>query len=429
MNSVDLHNYSDFSLKAKAYASQFNPCAILDSCDIQPQCQKGLYKLIIGWGGKIIEPKEGENLKSIYSAWHQSEGWLFGVLGYNLKNEIEKLSSTKHSCFNWPDAGFFVPEMVITITWDDKLTMHGANTKDVFDSIERFEMDMNQKNTVTKNSPLIADFNETDHYATIQKIKEQIRNGNVYELKLCSRFLYEKFELANPYRLYDELIGISPSPFSAYFALDNRYVLSASPERYLAKNGDTMVSQPIKGTRARGKHLEDDTQIKHELENSQKDRAENVMIVDLVRNDMARVAKAGTVKVEELFGIYSYSHVHQMVSTIISKLDTAYTWKDAIRATFPMGSMTGAPKIAAMNWIDFYEHSNREWFSGALGYIDPQGNMDFNVLIRSMFYDSTLHKIAYYAGGAITIDSDADEEYREMLLKAKAIDGLLAKYF
>ncbi len=429
MNSVYLHNYSDFSIKAKEYASQFNPCAILDSCDIQPQCNKGVYKLIIGWGGSQLESKNNGNLEYLFSNWEQKGVWLLGILGYNLKNEIENLSSLNHSCFNWPTVGFFIPEIVITITWENLLTVHGATLDEVMELITSTPNKNKLKNSITKNSDLLSDFHETNHHDTLKEIKEQIRNGNVYELNLCSRFLYNKFELENPYPLFEELIKVSPSPFSAYFALDNRFVLSASPERYLAKIDDTLVSQPIKGTRPRGADIEKDNFIKSELENSKKDRAENVMIVDLVRNDMARVAKAGSVNVEELFGIYTYSHVHQMVSTITSKLENTTTWKDIIHATFPMGSMTGAPKIAAMKWIEHFELSNREWFSGALGYIDPHGNMDFNVLIRTMFYDSALKKFAYYAGGAITIDSDTEEEYQEMLLKAKAIDDLLHKYF
>lgn len=152
------------------------------------------------------------------------------------------------------------------------------------------------------------------------------------------------------------------------------------------------------------------------------------MIVDLVRNDMARVAMVGSVKVDELFGIYSYSHVHQMVSTVSSELDSANNWMHAVKTLFPMGSMTGAPKIAAMQFIEELELANREWYSGALGYIDPMGNVDFNVLIRSIFYDSLQNKLAYYSGGAITIDSDTDEEYKEMMIKAKAIDSLIKKY-
>ena len=186
-----------------------------------------------------------------------------------------------------------------------------------------------------------------------------------------------------------------------------------------------MVSQPIKGTRPRHSIPLEDLKLYDDLKNNTKDRAENVMIVDLVRNDLSKVSQTGTVKVEELFGIYSYSHVHQMVSTVCSNIEHGKNWMDVIQSTFPMGSMTGTPKIAAMKWIEAIEKSSREWYSGALGYVNPEGDMDFNVLIRSVFYDSELERLAWYAGGAITIDSDPIEEYLEMMVKAKAIHSMI----
>ncbi len=428
MDSIYLNNYDDFAAKAKSYASQFQPCAILDSCEIKPQLNKGNYKLIIGFGGKMLKISEVNQLDSLYSEWENNKSWIFGVLGYNLKNEIEKLSSTNNSCFGWPNLNFFAPETIITIDWNNKLTITADNHDTIFDTINNFKPLLELENTINCASILNSDFNKERHKNAILGIKEEIVNGNVYELNLCSRFLYDKISIDYPYQLYEELIEISPAPFSCYLALDNKYVLSASPERYLKKDNFLLLSQPIKGTRPRGKTKEEDETYLLDLESNLKDRAENVMIVDLVRNDMARVAKAGSVKVEELFGLYSYSHVHQLVSTICSELDDNYTWGDAIKATFPMGSMTGAPKIASMEWIEKFEISNREWYSGAFGYIDPNGNMDFNVLIRSIFYDSQLQKLAYYAGGAITIDSECEPEYLEMIVKAEAMNYLLTKH-
>jgi para-aminobenzoate synthetase component 1 len=302
------------------------------------------------------------------------------------------------------------------------------NQAKVFKDILNSSATIEQAHEVKINSQLQADFEPQNHQFAINRIKEEIINGNVYELNLCSRFLYDNLEIENPAKLHAELLKVTPAPFSAYLCLGNKYVLSASPERYLSLNKGKLISQPIKGTRPRGSDQNSDGLLKADLETNIKDRAENVMIVDLVRNDLARVSVPGSVKVEELFGIYSYSHVHQMVSTVCSELEKGLSWFDALKATFPMGSMTGAPKIAALNWIDEFEFSNREWYSGALGYIDPEGNMDFNVLIRSIFYDDLQKKLAYYAGGAITIDSDAEDEYREMMVKAKGISTLLQKY-
>lgn len=428
MESIYLNNYKEFSVKAKLFASQFHPCAILDSCEIKPQLNKGLYKLVIGIGGDEIHVSNAKKLDSLYSSWEINKSWIFGVLGYNLKNEIEKLSSLNNTCFGWPDLSFFIPNTIITVNWNDELTIEGIDADLVFDLINSYNSKENLINAISCSSDLLSDLNKDNHKDKVNKIKEEILNGNVYELNLCSRFLYENISVANAYQMYNELTKISPAPFSAYFSVNNKFVLSASPERFLTKNNHTLISQPIKGTRPRGKtNLEDET-FKKDLTLHKKDQAENVMIVDLVRNDMARVAMVGSVKVDELFGIYSYSHVHQMVSTVSSELDSANNWMDAVKALFPMGSMTGAPKIAAMQLIEELELANREWYSGALGYIDPMGNVDFNVLIRSIFYDSLQNKLAYYSGGAITIDSDTDEEYNEMMVKAKAIDSLIKKY-
>ncbi len=428
MDSIYLNNYKDFAAKAKSYASQFQPCAILDSCEIKPQLDKGNYKLVIGYSGKKLKVSEVNQIDSLYSVWEKNKSWIFGVLGYNLKNEIEKLSSDNTNCFGWPNLSFFSPETVITVNWNDELKILGVNSDTIFNTINNFKAFQEFDNTINCGSILNSDFNSEGHKDIILEIKDEIINGNVYELNFCSRFLYDKISLKNPYQLYEELIKISPAPFSCYLSLGNKYVLSASPERYLKKDDTSLISQPIKGTRPRGKTIAEDETFQMDLESNLKDRAENVMIVDLVRNDMARIAKAGSVKVEELFGLYSYSHVHQLVSTVSSLLSENNTWCDAIKATFPMGSMTGAPKIASMKWIEKFEMSNREWYSGGFGYIDPNGNMDFNVLIRSIFYDSHIQKLAYYAGGAITIDSECEQEYHEMIVKAEAMNYLLTKH-
>lgn len=427
MDSIYLDNYSEFAARAKSYASQFSPCAILDSCEIGPQLNKGFYKLIIGFGGNPIVSSNTNKLDSLYSAWESNKTWLFGVLGYNLKNEIEKLSSLNNTAFNWPELSFFTPETVIKVSWENELEILGENAEAIFNSILNYSG--KNQNSISCLSELKVDFDKENHERAVNTIKEEIRNGNVYELNLCSRFLYDKIKVSEPFQLFSELLKISPAPFSGYFSIDNKFVISASPERYMSKNKNILISQPIKGTRPRSQNGSEDEAYKNDLSSNVKDQAENVMIVDLVRNDMARVARAGSVKVEELFGVYSYSHVHQLVSSVSSEIDESVNWKDVLKATFPMGSMTGAPKIAAMQWIEKFELSNREWYSGALGYIDPNGNMDFNVLIRSIFYDSSLEKLAYYAGGAITIDSEPEEEYREMMVKAKAIHSLLTHYF
>jgi len=319
---------------------------------------------------------------------------------------------------------FFAPDHILTISWNNELTIYSNQAESLFNTINQFIPTPFALDSFKNANELHTDLDPERHSTIVNALKEEIKSGNVYEMNLCSRFLFKDIYVANPYNVFHLLTKVSPSPFSGYFKVDHRYVLCASPERYLSKQDNTLVSQPIKGTRPRDGNLQKDEQLKQDLLNDEKDRAENVMIVDLVRNDLSRVSKTGTVAVKELFGIYSYSHVHQMVSTIQSQLDEQYTWKDLLVATFPMGSMTGAPKIAAMKFIEKFELSAREWYSGALGYIDPNGNLDFNVLIRSVFYDSITQNLAWYAGGAITIDSDPEAEYKEMMIKAKAIHSL-----
>lgn len=202
-------------------------------------------------------------------------------------------------------------------------------------------------------------------------------------------------------------------------------MLSASPERYLKKDGETIISQPIKGTAKRSKNILEDDRLKIALSQDTKERSENIMIVDLVRNDLSKTAIKGSVKVEELTKVYTFDQVHQMISTVTSKVEETTHPVDVIKSTFPMGSMTGAPKISAMRIIEDLEASKRGLYSGSVGYFSPTGNFDFNVVIRSILYNKTKKYVSYSVGGAITAKSDPLKEYEECLLKAKAMRTVL----
>ncbi|HMG82080.1 MAG TPA: anthranilate synthase component I family protein, partial [Ferruginibacter sp.] len=246
-----------------------------------------------------------------------------------------------------------------------------------------------------------------------------------YELNFCQEFYAEPASI-DPIAVYQQLTKLSPNPFAALYKLNDRYCLCASPERYLKKMGETVISQPIKGTAKRdlaNKLL--DEERKTSLLNSNKERSENVMVVDLVRNDLSKICQEGSVKVDELFGIYSFPQVHQMISTVSGRLQNDIHWVDAIKATFPMGSMTGAPKKRVMELIEKYEQTKRGLFSGSIGYINPEGDFDFNVVIRSILYNSNTQYLSFQTGGAITFYSNAAEEYEESLLKAEAIKTVL----
>jgi para-aminobenzoate synthetase component 1 len=260
----------------------------------------------------------------------------------------------------------------------------------------------------------------------IQQLKQHILRGDCYEINFCQEFFAEGVVI-DPVRLYLQLSRISPNPFSAFYRLGEKWLICASPERYLQKQGNRILSQPIKGTSKRipGNSLLD-RQTKEELFLSGKDRAENVMVVDMVRNDLAKVCKEGTVKVDELYGVYSFPQVHQMISTISGELKDAVSFTEIIRATFPMGSMTGAPKKRVMELIEKYEQTRRGIFSGAIGYISPEGDFDFNVVIRSIMYNAERGYLSYLAGSGITYYSDPEKEWEECLLKAAAIKEALS---
>jgi para-aminobenzoate synthetase component I len=221
-------------------------------------------------------------------------------------------------------------------------------------------------------------------------------------------------------------VAASPNPLAAMYKFNNRYCICASPERYLQRKGNTILSQPIKGTSKRD--LADpvnDAINKQYLLTSQKEKSENVMVVDLVRNDLSKVCVESSVKVDELFGVYSFPQVHQMISTVSGVVNENINWIDAVKATFPMGSMTGAPKKKVMELIDQYEQTKRGLFSGALGYIKPNGDFDFNVVIRSILYNDDTNYLSFQAGSGITFYSDAEKEYEECLLKAAAMLKIL----
>lgn len=271
---------------------------------------------------------------------------------------------------------------------------------------------------------LSCNFSETTYAEAVEHIRNHIEEGDCYELNLCMEFSAKNIEL-DPIQIYLKLNELSPMPFSALYKVKQQYLICASPERFIKKEGDTLISQPIKGTIRKGATEEENKQLQHELLHSKKERAENLMIVDLVRNDLARSAESGSVKVEELFGIYDFARVNQMISTVTGTKKESVSNLDAIMNAFPMGSMTGAPKVKVMELIEQYEQTGRGIYSGTVGFFNPNEDFDFNVVIRSIVYDAEKKKLSFHVGSAITYDSVAREEYKECLLKANAIMDVL----
>ncbi len=353
--------------------------------------------------------------------------WLFGFFGYELKNRLERLQSKNPDHVDMPDTHFFRPVILIFQNgegWQVGCLPGYGKLSDpdyVFQSICSFAHKKPDKVVLPK---VKARVDKNRYLEQLHAIKSHIQLGDIYEMNYCVEFFADQ-AVVNPISVYDSLNRVSPTPFSSFYRLDDKYLMCASPERFLKKQGQTLISQPIKGTGARGGSPEEDERLKQALYHDVKERSENVMIVDLVRNDLSRTAEKGSVKVEELFGIYTFPQVHQMISTVVSKLEPKHHFVDAIRHAFPMGSMTGAPKIRAMELIDLYEDTRRGLYSGAVGYISPEKNFDFNVVIRSVQYNAKKRYLNYMVGGAITAASVPEKEYEECLLKARAMEHAL----
>lgn len=401
---------------------QFNIFCLLDNQ--QYDFSRPAFDFLLAAGSEHqITMASGNALQSLDEFIGPRKDWLFGHLGYDLKNEIEVLSSGNKDGLAFPDMHFFVPSIIIRCVENVlKIGTLEDNAAIIFDEINNcHEVATSPGETVHVKQR----FSQTEYIDTVDEIRKHIHRGDCYELNFCQEF-YSDDAQVDPFELYQKLTSLSPNPFSAFYKLDDKYLLCASPERYCKRVGDTLISQPIKGTIKRNTvdKVVDDA-LKKQLQSSEKERAENVMVVDLVRNDLSRICIKGSVKVDELYGIYSFPQVHQMISTVSGKLAKETSFGEIIRATFPMGSMTGAPKKKVMELIEKYERTKRGLFSGALGYIDPQGDFDFNVVIRSIQYNDSLKYLSFQAGSAITFSSNAVMEYEECLWKAEAMIKVL----
>lgn len=417
-----LNQASDFLL-IQDWAQQFELISYLNSNQYYNKNKSDFffhkYEFVLGFSqnntpkAPIVKP---EDLKSHLEL---NSDWLMGYLAYDLKNEWFNIDSKNQDQLAFDDLFFFVPDMVFykkgTEIFLESLT-----------SIEIDELSLAIRNYslpfVDFDSPIKtkAKFTRAAYLDTVKQIKQDIQMGNVYELNFCQEFYNEQVKI-DPWLSFKKLTRISPTPFSAYLKQNDKFLISASPERYIAKRSNTIISQPIKGTIKKTGHAKEDAHLVETLKHDPKEMAENVMIVDLVRNDLSQTAQKGSVKVDELCGIYPFKQLYQMISTVSSKLRTDKTAFDVIQTSFPMGSMTGAPKVSAMQLIEKYEQSKRGLYSGSAGYFSPDGDFDFSVVIRSILYNQTNQYLSFTVGSAITINAEAEKEYDECLLKAKAI--------
>lgn len=357
----------------------------------------------------------------------ETKDWIFGYLTYDLKNNVERLKSENFDGLHFPELYFFQPKKIIKIQGNTAhflyLNMVDDEINSDFDEITNFTLKKEEK-PKEKNIHIKMRIFKDDYFNRVGKMLQKIHRGDIYEANFCQEFYAEDTEI-NPLETYNELNKISKAPFSVFLKLNDKYVASASPERYIKKEGTTVISQPIKGTAKRSLNKLEDEKLRTNLALDEKERAENIMIVDLVRNDLSKSAIKGSVQVTELCKVYTYKQVHQMISTITSTVKSAKNAVDIINETFPMGSMTGAPKVSAMKIIEELEATKRGVYSGTVGYITPEQDFDFNVVIRSILYNATEKYVSFSVGGAITAKASPEKEYEECLLKAKAMRQVL----
>jgi para-aminobenzoate synthetase component 1 len=358
------------------------------------------------------------------------DDWYLGFLSYDLKDELHPLASHSGSAqIEFPKLWFYQPRWLIKeadgkfqLGYDPGLDSE-ATARQLLQKIQNLNpQHLKPSRQAIDLKPVIT---ESAYIQTVDSIQNHIHRGDIYEMNYCMEFTADKVTI-DPGQTFLEILKHAPMPFSAFLKMGTKYVLSASPERFLTKRGTQLVSMPMKGTAPRGADHEQDRNNLHQLTHSVKERAENIMITDLVRNDLSIVAQKGSVEVLELCGIYPFPQVFQAVSTVSATMAKEAEWTSAIAATFPMGSMTGAPKHRAMQLIDHFEKRQRGLFSGAIGYISPGKDFDFNVVIRTLLYDEATKRLSYSAGSAITALSDPRQEYGECLLKAAMVRKILA---
>lgn len=370
-----------------------------------------------------VKADAGNALYQLQQFIDGKQGWLFGHLNYDLKNEIEEVYSANPDNIQFPDLFFFEPAIVIRLS-ENEMIIEADDPSSIFATIsDTAAVTLPQPGTSAIK--IQNRLSQKEYVSIIGSLRQHILRGDCYEINFCQEFFSED-AVIDPVEVYQKLSAVSPNPFSALYRMNNQWLLCASPERFIKKQGEYILSQPIKGTAKRILNDEDgDDKTREDLKHSAKDRSENVMVVDLVRNDLAKVCEEGTVKVNELYGIYSFPQVHQMISTISGELKKDASFSEIIRATFPMGSMTGAPKKRVMELIEQYEQTKRGIFSGAVGYISPDGDFDFNVVIRSIMYNAESKYLSFQAGSGITFYSNPENEWEECLLKAAAIKQVL----
>ncbi|WP_400079254.1 anthranilate synthase component I family protein [Winogradskyella sp. R77965] len=431
-NTSDIH---EFKQKLLLWSQKFENIVWLDSNNHKDRYSN--YDAVLAVDAfTVLKTDYSDAFERLSEYQKTTKDWIFGYLTYDLKNTTEQLISQNFDNLGFPDLYFFQPKKLFLIKDN---TVEIQYLKMVDDEIDE---DLKSITSVTSSisttliarsieKPQLNDpikiklrIHKDQYFEKVSTMLAHIQRGDIYEANFCQEF-YAEDSVINPLETFNKLNDISKPPFATFLKIEDKFLLSATPERYIRKEGTKVISQPIKGTAKRSENKEEDLKLAEDLSKDQKERSENIMIVDLVRNDLSHTAKKGSVKVEELCKVYSFLQVHQMISTISSHVTEDINPVEIIKTTFPMGSMTGAPKISAMKIIEDLEETKRGLYSGCVGYFRPNGDFDFNVIIRSILYNEAKKYISYSVGSAITSKSNPLKEYEECLIKAKAMREVL----
>ncbi len=425
MSSIRLHNTpTAFITKALPWLeSRYETISYLNPNSYDQYPHKP-FRHLLAFGAELQVEVPDDQV--VFNVWNRlrskySKDWLFVFISYDAKNSVEQLESTQPKGINSKAATFFIPEHVWELTADSIYILKGEGATFIEEIQRATAASTTNSHAAIEIKPLIS---KQTYIERVKQLQALIGKGDAYEINYCIPFSGKG--KIDPAETYLRLNTLAPMPFSVFSKWKDFFILSASPERFIKKEKDTIISQPIKGTSKRGSTEAEDLALIKKLSQSEKEQSENTMIVDLVRNDLSRTAQAGSVHVSEFRGLYSFPHVHQLISTIESQVDVAFSAIDVIQHAYPMGSMTGAPKVKVMQIIDQLETVSRGPFSGTVGYMDPENNFDFNVLIRSIFYDAAEKNIFMEAGSAITYYADAAAEYEECLLKINPMIQIVA---
>lgn len=425
--SFSIDNIQHFKKQLLLWSQKFDTAIFLDSNNYQQQYSSFDCALAVD-EFTAIKTDYHNAFEKLQEYQNNTKDYIFGYISYDVKNDIENLYSQNFDGLNFADLFFFQPQKIIFIRGN---TVEFHYLKMLVNEINiDFNEILKTKEKVSKRQKseikIKLRIHKDEYHQKVNSVLDHIKRGDLYEANFCQEFYAENTEIS-PLEVYQDLNAISEPPFAVFMKINDQYLISASPERYIRKESKKIISQPIKGTAKRLRSKIDDEKIASDLSRDLKERSENVMIVDLVRNDLSKSALKGSVKVEELCKVYSFKQVHQMISTVISEIDEKTEAITVLKDTFPMGSMTGAPKVSAMKIIEKYECTKRGLYSGAVGYFSPKGDFDFNVVIRSILYNETKKYISFSVGSAITAKSKAEKEYEECLLKAKAMKYVLLK--